>query len=385
MSSCIWTKGGTASASSSPRGSFQFREKKMHDPHGLHSARPDWEAVRVKPPLPPPDGKRPLSPVSYRRSLLTRSPLSSVSPYGFFEPTMRSSVSRPTSPEPPFRCASPPPAKTGPKRSATATMNLMGGGDGGGRERPQSPTPESEVARILSCEIPPKRNSVVNFPAPFNNTGHDSDMCTATAAAAANNTEDTCRFRPISPPPISGCSRPMSPSVERSPSPSSLRPACRPCSPTPPEEEEDPTEESDTASPPLPPPLPKSPPPPLLPHPLQRPSSTPAFTILRVKPLTAKSGARPLSAPGLQGGRPFSPPPAAGGHLRKESRFCSYRPFQTLEEEERTRGQALRLEPERRSVRRRRPEARHTRIEPKLQVPTQFQFEQYLVYPGHLG
>ena len=157
----------------------------MHDPLGLRPARSDWDTVRVKPPLPPPDGKRPLSPASYRRSL-TRSPLSA-SPYGALD--LGRSASRPTSPEP-NRCLSPLPQPycVGRKTSQEGVC-----------ERPLSPTPESEVARILSFDAPPKRNSVVNFPP----SGFERDTISPVSNSQTStvNTEDARRFRPISPPP----------------------------------------------------------------------------------------------------------------------------------------------------------------------------------------
>jgi hypothetical protein len=218
-------------------------------------------------------------------------------------------------------------------------------------ERPLSPTPESEVARILSFEIPPKRNSVVNLPPGCYEPDAASAASQSTITAAAAMADDACRFRPISPPPAVPCSRPLSPSpcLERSPSP--VPAPNRPLSPTPPEDQL--TTDSDES----PPPLPKSMPP-LWPQ-QPRPSSTPSFTVLRVRQVPRS---RPLSAPGIQTNRPLSPPAAP---VNKDSRLVNYRPFQTLrEEEDEEKGVAR---PERR-LRRWRLQTRRTRVEPLMQV-----------------
>ena len=127
---------------------------------GLEDQEQDLSQVRDKPPLPPELKQRPLSPSCSRK--MTRSPTN------FFD----------TQPPVGF--------------NVQPVSGLL-------RPRPMAPTPEQEVARILSFNAPPKRNSVVNMP---------------TAPQDCN--DDQLRFRPISPP-VYGChdggiqERPMSP------------------------------------------------------------------------------------------------------------------------------------------------------------------------------
>merc|ERR1712200_175907 len=76
------------------------------------------------------------------------------------------------------------------KMAVRSQPSFYDGNEQGLPHRQSTLTPEQEVARILSFEGPPKRNSVVNLPQAIN--------------------EDQLRFRPISPP-CGPAERPMSP------------------------------------------------------------------------------------------------------------------------------------------------------------------------------
>jgi hypothetical protein len=127
-------------------------ENKLVMKTGLEDYEEGFSQVKEKPPLPP-ELKRPLSPGCTRKTV--RSPTNfSDAPSGMNQ--VYSSV-----------------------------------GPAGLQQRPCAPTPEQEVARILSFDAPPKRNSVVNLPQEI--------------------VDDQLRFRPISPPSFDGHERPMSP------------------------------------------------------------------------------------------------------------------------------------------------------------------------------
>ena len=182
--------------------------------HHHHQGGP----VREKPPLPP-ENKRPLSPGPVRRTSKTSLPL--------------------------LRSLSPEPVASGGGGGSSSVVAATSRcAAAGGAARPCSPTPEREIAKILSFEIPPKRNSVVHNP-------------------CLPDLDDSKTFRPISPSPITAADgsgvreeqRPMSP------------PPARPFSPLPgwldaqgEDEEEDDGDEEDlsvatsVSSPPPPPP-----------------------------------------------------------------------------------------------------------------------------------
>ena len=245
---------------------------------------------------------------------------------GDLNPAVRDKPPLPPTLSPPStrrQTKSPPPLRAFPPEPSRYTY-----------QRPISPTPESEVAKILSFEIPPKRNSVVNF-----------------------EPEDSKTFRPISPSPITGLrdeERPMSPTP-------------RPFSPVPGWFDDD-----------SPPPCPTSSPPPLSPPPSRvgsplgsippqsRSSSQPSNITLRISPREKR---RPVSAPGVPGSRTISPtgPSRPMSPLLKQSRpksnlvdgsrFVNYRSFQqpNSSHEEFLRG-------------REKPKPLHVLVEPKWQV-----------------
>ena len=285
-------------------------------------------AVTEKPPLPP---ERAMSPGTVRR--FTKSP------------------------PPANRCLS-------PERLAVAP-------------RQTSPPPEAEIAKILSFEMPPKRNSVVNFDA-----------------------DDSQIFRPIDPSPITGYrdeTRPMSPTPRPfSPIPewfdddllldssSSPPPSC-PSSPNP--QLSSPTPNISSPTPHVSSPTPHTsssmPHPPSHAHPSNQANHVPSLShnptspsqsrcvsqpsnlVVRISPRDRK---RPVSAPGLpfnvrplpgSSCRPISPP-TRGSRPRSaagdSSRFVKYRSFQDDRHEE-----FLRRKKERRP-------STQALVEPKWQV-----------------
>ena len=302
-------------------GTDTVAEKTQCGDHGLNMMQTNI-TVKEKPPLPP---ERAMSPGLTRRSL--------------------------RSPPPPTRCLS-------PERLTAAVV-----------PRPSSPQPEAEIAKILSFDMPPKRNSVVSF-----------------------ESDDSQIFRPIHPSPITGFSeetRPMSPTP-------------RPFSPIPEWFDDDLLLDSSSSPAPS---LPSSPPPqqgsscsqsppPQQNSPTAQPpsqlnnnnsASSPKCQPTLVVRIAHRERKRPVSAPGMglvgRGAgscRPTSPP-ARGSRPRSAaadtSRFVKYRSFQDDRYEE-----FLRKKKERRPP----PQVL---VEPKWQVMMllMLNHEQCCIFPDFKG